>query len=231
MFFGIPIGWVVTLRRGRPGCLVLTKLSWQRTRARGLQKKTRKAIERSYQNVSKHLLVGVFSFFFQTRLGKIPSLTTYFWNGLNPPPSLASASKTHLYTLQVYGYGAYSCPPCLGLMTWRNPIAERQNASFTLRKALSLPQARNIPWCRCWGYLGMWKSMEKMRHIPALSGLARWSRPQNSRHVDLAGSSYCFWIFWKHFWILVSDISDIYVLIYSILIVNDLINKIMKLDK
>lgn len=53
----------------------------------------------------------------------------------------------HLKYCQVYGYGAYSCPPCLGLMTWRNPSVERQNLTFTLRKALSLPKVRKLGSC------------------------------------------------------------------------------------
>ncbi|CAJ1346400.1 unnamed protein product [Effrenium voratum] len=42
---------------------------------------------------------------------------------------------------EVYGYGAFSCPPCSGLMTWRNPHSAPQNTSFALRTALALPQA------------------------------------------------------------------------------------------
>ena len=41
---------------------------------------------------------------------------------------------------QAYGYGAFDCPPCSGLLLWRNPSAEAQNITFTLRAALALPQ-------------------------------------------------------------------------------------------
>lgn len=46
--------------------------------------------------------------------------------------------------LEVYGYGAFSCPPCSGLMTWRNPHSAPQNTSFALRTALALPQDRPL---------------------------------------------------------------------------------------
>ncbi|CAE7755524.1 unnamed protein product [Symbiodinium microadriaticum] len=42
---------------------------------------------------------------------------------------------------EAYGYGAFDCPPCSGLLLWRNPSAEAQNITFTLRAALALPQA------------------------------------------------------------------------------------------
>ena len=48
--------------------------------------------------------------------------------------SLLSSDK------QAYGYGAFDCPPCSGLLLWRNPSAEAQNITFTLRAALALPQ-------------------------------------------------------------------------------------------
>jgi len=42
---------------------------------------------------------------------------------------------------EVYGYASYGCPPCRGLISWRNPQGVAQNLSFTLRAALSLPRA------------------------------------------------------------------------------------------
>lgn len=42
---------------------------------------------------------------------------------------------------EVYGYASYECPPCLGLLSWRNPLPVPQNFTFSLRSALSLPQA------------------------------------------------------------------------------------------
>merc|ERR1712048_763067 len=41
---------------------------------------------------------------------------------------------------EAYGYAAFACPPCAGLMTWRNPSAGPQNVSFSLRRALALPK-------------------------------------------------------------------------------------------
>eukprot|EP00927_Polykrikos_kofoidii_P016662 TRINITY_DN1754_c0_g1_i1.p1 TRINITY_DN1754_c0_g1~~TRINITY_DN1754_c0_g1_i1.p1 ORF type:complete len:1019 (+),score=98.78 TRINITY_DN1754_c0_g1_i1:187-3057(+) len=41
---------------------------------------------------------------------------------------------------EVYAYGAFACPPCLGLLSWRNPQAAELNKTFTLRQALSLPK-------------------------------------------------------------------------------------------
>lgn len=41
----------------------------------------------------------------------------------------------------VYGYAAFQCPPCLGIMSWRNPQAAPQGLNFTLRKTLALPRS------------------------------------------------------------------------------------------
>ncbi|CAE8740324.1 unnamed protein product, partial [Polarella glacialis] len=40
-----------------------------------------------------------------------------------------------------YGYASYACPPCAGLLSWRNPLAETRSVEFTLRSALALPQS------------------------------------------------------------------------------------------
>jgi len=40
----------------------------------------------------------------------------------------------------VYGYASHACPPCLGVMSWRNPKASTQTITFTLRTALAIPR-------------------------------------------------------------------------------------------
>lgn len=42
---------------------------------------------------------------------------------------------------EVYGYAAYGCSPCRGVLSWRNPKQTSQNLTFTLRSALALPRA------------------------------------------------------------------------------------------
>lgn len=42
---------------------------------------------------------------------------------------------------EVYGYAAFACPPCRGLLSWRNPQAAPQNLTFTLRAALAVPRS------------------------------------------------------------------------------------------
>jgi len=41
---------------------------------------------------------------------------------------------------EVYGYASYACPPCSGVMSWRNPSASKQTITFTLRAALAMPR-------------------------------------------------------------------------------------------
>jgi len=65
---------------------------------------------------------------------------------------------------EAYGYASYACPPCSGLVSWRNPQAAKQNVSFTLRRALALPKA----WLHgsasvLWGLRPLWPGKEKLR--------------------------------------------------------------------
>jgi len=98
----------------------------------------------------------VWSFFlsgaaYQELLIQPELLTPTHWDILS---KAANVSRHHAHTLQdahwaggnpaageVYGYASYACSPCLGLLSWRNPLLRPQNVTFTLRRSLSVPRS------------------------------------------------------------------------------------------
>lgn len=60
---------------------------------------------------------------------RAPVLKDTHWIGGNPGHG------------QVYGYSSYTCYPCSGLFTWRNPRLQEQSVTFTLRDILEVPRS------------------------------------------------------------------------------------------
>mmetsp|Transcript_75997 Transcript_75997/g.211099 ORF Transcript_75997/g.211099 Transcript_75997/m.211099 type:complete len:926 (+) Transcript_75997:130-2907(+) len=61
--------------------------------------------------------------------------------------------------LEPYAYGAFACPPCKGLLSWRNPQGTGQNVTFTLRRALALPRGwRGGAAGAMWQVRQLWRS-------------------------------------------------------------------------
>eukprot|EP00811_Abedinium_folium_P030926 NODE_4990_length_1823_cov_3.158608.p2 GENE.NODE_4990_length_1823_cov_3.158608~~NODE_4990_length_1823_cov_3.158608.p2 ORF type:complete len:154 (-),score=50.05 NODE_4990_length_1823_cov_3.158608:77-538(-) len=67
----------------------------------------------------------------------------------------------------VYGYASFACPPCVGLVGWRNPLDVRRNFTFTLREAFALPQvSRGGAPGSPWRLASLWPSPGAVQALP-----------------------------------------------------------------